>query len=398
MPTITRISTTRRPVAGPDDVADDALFRQYRETGDRRLRNELIGRHRWLAIHCAKRFANKGEPLDDLIQVAMLGVLKAVERFDPDYGATFATFAVPPSSASCAATSATRPGRSTCPAGPRTCSTRSRWPWTSWARCSAARRPSPRSPSQAGVPRRGRARRPRGRPLLPQDPARHRLRRRHRRVVDLGPSARTSGGSTPSTPPPRSSLLAHRPAARRAPHRRAALRARPHPVPHRRARRRQPGPGVPPPAVEPGRHHATRSPTSTRPPRSCGVCAVSTCQLIAFDDCGRPRAARHHPARVARDRRHPPCPGACRCRSSFSPSDDPGEHARDGRRCSTGGPPPRRARPRRGCRPRDRRVPLRVHPGRRAARARRADLSGDPSLSGTGLRRRPVPLAEVVIG
>jgi RNA polymerase sigma-B factor len=76
-------------------AADGERFRQYRTTGDRGLRNEIIERHRWLALHCAKRFANKGEPLDDLIQVAMLGVLKAVERFDPDYGATFATFAVP---------------------------------------------------------------------------------------------------------------------------------------------------------------------------------------------------------------------------------------------------------------------------------------------------------------
>ncbi|HEX6421324.1 MAG TPA: SigB/SigF/SigG family RNA polymerase sigma factor [Acidimicrobiales bacterium] len=59
------------------------------------LRNELIEEHRWLALHCAKRFANKGEPLDDLVQVAMLGVLKAVERYDPEFGTTFATFAVP---------------------------------------------------------------------------------------------------------------------------------------------------------------------------------------------------------------------------------------------------------------------------------------------------------------
>ncbi len=70
-------------------------FREYRETRDRGLRNRLIEDHRWLALHCAKRFASKGEPLDDLVQVAMLGVLKAVERYDPDYGATFATFAVP---------------------------------------------------------------------------------------------------------------------------------------------------------------------------------------------------------------------------------------------------------------------------------------------------------------
>ena len=79
------------------DVRDDAAerFRTYRATGDRTLRNELIAEHRWLAVHCAKRFADKGEPFDDLVQVAMLGVLKAVERYDPDFGATFATFAVP---------------------------------------------------------------------------------------------------------------------------------------------------------------------------------------------------------------------------------------------------------------------------------------------------------------
>jgi RNA polymerase sigma-B factor len=77
------------------DARDDDRFRLYRTTGDRTLRNELIDEHRWLAVHCAKRFANKGEPLDDLVQVALLGVLKAVERFDPDYGAAFSTFAVP---------------------------------------------------------------------------------------------------------------------------------------------------------------------------------------------------------------------------------------------------------------------------------------------------------------
>lgn len=94
--TITRSSTTRsRRSQTRDPEADAENFRRYRASGDRALRNALIEDHRWLALHCAKRFANKGEPLDDLVQVAMLGVLKAVERFDPDYGATFATFAVP---------------------------------------------------------------------------------------------------------------------------------------------------------------------------------------------------------------------------------------------------------------------------------------------------------------
>jgi RNA polymerase sigma-B factor len=76
-------------------ATDYERFRRYRASRDRAIRNRLIEDHRWLAVHCARRFVGKGEPVDDLIQVAMLGVLKAVERFDPDYGATFATFAVP---------------------------------------------------------------------------------------------------------------------------------------------------------------------------------------------------------------------------------------------------------------------------------------------------------------
>jgi RNA polymerase sigma-B factor len=72
-----------------------ARFRVYRETGDREVRNALIEEHRWIAIHCARRFAKRGELLDDLIQVGQLGVLKAVERFDPEMGVSFATFAMP---------------------------------------------------------------------------------------------------------------------------------------------------------------------------------------------------------------------------------------------------------------------------------------------------------------
>jgi RNA polymerase sigma-B factor len=59
------------------------------------LRNELVEAHQWLGHVAARRFAHRGEPLDDLLQVALLGVLKAVERFDPDFGATFVTFAMP---------------------------------------------------------------------------------------------------------------------------------------------------------------------------------------------------------------------------------------------------------------------------------------------------------------
>lgn len=72
-----------------------ARFRRLRESGDRTLRNELIEEHRWIAASAARRFSDKGEPIDDLIQVAMLGVLKAVERFDPEVGVPFVSFAMP---------------------------------------------------------------------------------------------------------------------------------------------------------------------------------------------------------------------------------------------------------------------------------------------------------------
>jgi RNA polymerase sigma-B factor len=70
-----------------------AKFVEYRRTGDRKLRNELIEAHKSLASHLARRYANRGEPFDDLLQVAYLGMLKAVERFDPDRNLEFSTYA-----------------------------------------------------------------------------------------------------------------------------------------------------------------------------------------------------------------------------------------------------------------------------------------------------------------
>ena len=72
-----------------------ARFEAYRATGDSGVRNQLVADHRWIAIHCARRFARRGEPLEDLVQVAQLGLLKAVERFDPSYNVKFPTFAMP---------------------------------------------------------------------------------------------------------------------------------------------------------------------------------------------------------------------------------------------------------------------------------------------------------------
>ncbi|HEX2047859.1 MAG TPA: RNA polymerase sigma factor SigF [Acidimicrobiales bacterium] len=70
-------------------------FHEYAKTRDRALRDDLVTAHMGLAEYLARRFTNRGEPLDDLIQVAALGLLKAVDRFDPERGLEFSTYATP---------------------------------------------------------------------------------------------------------------------------------------------------------------------------------------------------------------------------------------------------------------------------------------------------------------
>src|SRR5439155_21479401 len=67
------------PAERVDDDTTLEWFREYRRTRDRTLRNTLVEHYLELARALARRFANRNEPLDDLEQVAMLGVLKAVE-------------------------------------------------------------------------------------------------------------------------------------------------------------------------------------------------------------------------------------------------------------------------------------------------------------------------------
>lgn len=74
---------------------DAPSFAEYRATGDRDLRNRLIEHHRGLAEQLARRFRGRGQSPDDLGQVAVLGLLKAVERFEPERGLAFTTFATP---------------------------------------------------------------------------------------------------------------------------------------------------------------------------------------------------------------------------------------------------------------------------------------------------------------
>ncbi|MBS1836380.1 MAG: SigB/SigF/SigG family RNA polymerase sigma factor [Actinobacteria bacterium] len=72
---------------------DDERFRRFAATRDRALRNELVEQHLGLAHHFAARYRRSGVEDDDLHQVAFLGLVKAVDRFDPDRGVAFSTFA-----------------------------------------------------------------------------------------------------------------------------------------------------------------------------------------------------------------------------------------------------------------------------------------------------------------
>jgi RNA polymerase sigma-B factor len=71
------------------------LFARLRETGDTSLRDELARLHLPLVEYLAKRFRDRGEPLDDLIQVGSVGLLKAIDRFDLERGVEFSTYATP---------------------------------------------------------------------------------------------------------------------------------------------------------------------------------------------------------------------------------------------------------------------------------------------------------------
>lgn len=69
-------------------VAPDTELERILETGDVGIRNDLMERRRGLAVALARRFNGRGEPLDDLLQVAVIGLLGAVDRFEPAFGSS----------------------------------------------------------------------------------------------------------------------------------------------------------------------------------------------------------------------------------------------------------------------------------------------------------------------
>jgi RNA polymerase sigma-B factor len=76
-------------------MTTDELFAELRSTGDPALRAALVERHEGLVRHVARQYMNSGEAYEDIISVGHLGLVNAVDRFDPERGTKFATFAVP---------------------------------------------------------------------------------------------------------------------------------------------------------------------------------------------------------------------------------------------------------------------------------------------------------------
>jgi RNA polymerase sigma-B factor len=77
----------------PDRDELRRMFVEFATSRDETQRGELIEAHLGLAEYLARRFSNRGEPMDDLVQVASVGLVKAVDRFDPERAVEFSTYA-----------------------------------------------------------------------------------------------------------------------------------------------------------------------------------------------------------------------------------------------------------------------------------------------------------------
>jgi RNA polymerase sigma-B factor len=97
-PTAVPVLSTAGPVLGPtraEGAPTNVLVKRWRQDTDWAARDELFRRYLPLARKLAGRYTNPYEPLEDLVQVASLGLLGAIDRFDPDRGVRFPAFAIP---------------------------------------------------------------------------------------------------------------------------------------------------------------------------------------------------------------------------------------------------------------------------------------------------------------
>lgn len=88
---------TRKKGAATQWIEEDAesLFIRYAGTKDTQIRDRLVVMHQNLVRYLAGKFMNRGEPIEDLVQVGTIGLINAIDRFDPERGTKFSTYATP---------------------------------------------------------------------------------------------------------------------------------------------------------------------------------------------------------------------------------------------------------------------------------------------------------------
>lgn len=87
--------TSMHSQSDSDEQWLQAAFDRYHTSRDPELRDKITEQTLWLATRGARRFADRGEPFDDLVQVARIGLLNAIDRFDPSHGVPFGAYATP---------------------------------------------------------------------------------------------------------------------------------------------------------------------------------------------------------------------------------------------------------------------------------------------------------------
>ena len=94
-PSVRRRARVRSGQAAWDKDRTRELFGRYKLEGDSDARDQLIVNHLNLVRFLASKFKNRGESLEDLVQVGTIGLIKAIDRFDPERGLEFTTYATP---------------------------------------------------------------------------------------------------------------------------------------------------------------------------------------------------------------------------------------------------------------------------------------------------------------
>lgn len=87
--------TMKHKVRSLKEIESKELFKMFKETKDKAIRNELVNRYLYISEILAKKYINKGIDYEDIYQVASLGLIYAIERFDVDKGFEFSSFATP---------------------------------------------------------------------------------------------------------------------------------------------------------------------------------------------------------------------------------------------------------------------------------------------------------------